>query len=339
MMTTPKRRAGGLRQAAAAIAVAIALAVAGLSASEGPVSPHQPPTATPVFLPLPGKAVGVVVSDAQAVLRREGRYGPEDVACFARGEASYRWFYVPARGGAGGEALVLGVGESGGKTRSFNNLVMATTQTLRPWSVTTPYALVEVVVNGGLGSPPEEGFAATDLKVLDGSSRYPIKVAEVIRDLRTRYRAEHDARKGLTEAMEEARKRALKDRKPTGPREQADTMYVTWLPDREVLRVEFRTEVRDGAYHYGRGVERAGADNPRSDVPPPEKSSPRDPGIRHGTSFGIVTGMVYEVSRDGTIGPGRPLPPRPFAQEIPPPGSAPRDPPPLPVPPAAPRGT
>ena len=32
-----------------------------------------------------------MVSNAQQVLRREGRYGPPDAVCFARGDASYRW--------------------------------------------------------------------------------------------------------------------------------------------------------------------------------------------------------------------------------------------------------
>ena len=58
-----------------------------------------------------------------------------------------------------------------------------------------------------------------------------------------------------------------------------DAASEPWLPERAVLRVEVRTEIRNGEYRYGRGVERIGEDNPRSEVPPPEKQSPRDPGF------------------------------------------------------------
>ena len=201
---------------------------------------------------------------------------------------------------------------------------MATTHTLQPWGVNAPYALAEVQVNGGHGSPAEESFVATNLKMLDGSPQYPIKVAEAIRELRKRYEADLRKRQGFADEMDKVRKQALKDRRPTGPLEQTDVFSITWLPDREVLRIEFRTELRNGDYRYARGVEPLGQDNPRSDVPPPEKQSPRDPGIRHGTSYGLETGMIYEVSKDGKIGPGQPLAPRPFVQELPPPGSVPR---------------
>src|SRR5438093_322739 len=44
--------------------------------------------------PLAGKVVGVLVSDPQPVLSTEGRSGPKDQLCFARGGCSYRWVYV-----------------------------------------------------------------------------------------------------------------------------------------------------------------------------------------------------------------------------------------------------
>jgi len=311
----------GLGSAAAAW-VAVGLIALNLSASERLMSPRDDAPTAPKFIPLPGKAIGVVVTDAQEVLRREGRFGPPDAACFASGEASYRWFYVPARG-VQGEPMTFGLGESGGESRVFDNLVLATPRTLKPLSMTAPYALVEVEVNGGRGSPAEESFAATKFRVLDGSGGYKINVADAIRTLRKRYEDDRGARKGLDAEFEKVGKQALKGRKPTGPRERIDLLYVTWLPDREVLRVEFWTELRDGDYRTDRGVERIGQDNPRSDVPPPEKESPRDAGIRHGTSFGIVTGMLYEVSKDGVIGPGRPLTTLPFVRELPPPGGAP----------------
>jgi hypothetical protein len=318
MMTTPRRSFLSLGLAACLWTTV----AAGLSASEALMSPLDDPPSPPHYLPLPGKAVGLVVFDARGVLEREGRYGPADAACFARGEASYRWFYVPARGGVQGELQSFGVGEPGGKVQEFDNMVMATPRSLKPWGVVGPFALVELEVNKGQGSRAEEQFAATSLRVLDGSAQYPIRVAEAIAAVRNRHEAALRARKGLEEEMDKARRQALNDGRPTGPREQTTWVYATWLPSREVVRVELRTEIRDGAYSYARGIEPIGPDNPRSDVAPPEKESPRHPGIRHGTSYGIVLGAVYEISKDGNVGPAQPRTMRSFLQKLPPPGSA-----------------
>jgi hypothetical protein len=222
-----------------------------------------------------------------------------------------------------GESQSFGVGETSSRVQNYDNVVMATPRTLKPWGIAGPYALVELDVNKGQGSPAEEQFAATAIKVLDGSARYPIHVAEAIAGVRKRYEAGLRARKGLESEMNAARREALKDGRPTGPREQTTWVYVTWMPDREVVRVELRTEIRDGAYSYSTGVEPIGPDNPRSDVPPPEKETPRHPGIRHGTSYGIVLGAVYEISKDGKVSPAQPRRVRAFVQKIPPPGSAP----------------
>jgi hypothetical protein len=317
-MTAKKRLTRVLGPAVAAwVAVAFGVVSPGQSTPERPMSNPAVSRSTPRFLPLPGKAVGVLVGDAQALLAQEGRFGPADAVCFSRGGGSYRWMYVLAKGGTGGESLMFG-----GQT--FDHLVLANPQTLRPWGVTAPYSLVEVVVNGGRGSgEPEDSFAATDLKVLDGSQTYPLKVAEVIRDLRRRYAASLRQQKGIAAELNKIQKSALGNRKPTGPREQTDTIYVTWLTEAERLRVEFRTQIRDGAYQYGRGIEPTRDDSPRADGPPPPEESPRDPGQRYGTSIGIITGMVYEVSKAGQLELSQPISLRPFVEELPPPGMAP----------------
>ena len=327
-MTTPKRGARGLRAAVAAwLAVAIGLAAADLSASEGPMSPPADASTAPRYLPMPGKAVGVLVSDVQDVLRHEGRYGPPDAVCFARGEASYRWFYVPARGGAQGESMTIPVGEAGEKVQVFDNLVMATPKALKPWGVNAPYALVEVEVNGGRGSPAEESFAATDLKVLDGSAQYRIKVADAIKKVRDlyngRFAKDSDGRKKLDEEMARVQKEALKDRKPTGSPKQTDRTYVTWLPDREVLRVEFRTELRDGLYQSGRGVERIRRTTLARKSRRPRRSrrvTPASSTVRRSASSSAWSTRYPRTAR---FGEGRPLTAHPFIKDLPPPGSAP----------------
>ena len=89
-------------------------------------------------------------------------------------------------------------------------------------------------------------------------------------------------RKGLEEEMDKARRQALKDGRPTGPREQTTWVYATWLPDREVVRVEFRTQLREARIPTPRASSRSGRTTPARHPPAREGIAPppRDP-ARH----------------------------------------------------------
>ena len=150
------------------------------------------------------------------------------------------------------------------------------------------YVLVEIEINDNLGAPKcdeNQGFVATKMRQLDGTKEFPLKVAEVVVDLRKRYKKHlADQEKTIAAVLARAGKDALKDAKPTGPKQQEETMYVTWLPDKDCLVVRFRTTITDGAYtiagtniHHETG--RVGS--------------------RVGTSFGIEFGRGYEVSKTG----------------------------------------
>jgi hypothetical protein len=246
---------------------------------------------------LPGKTVGVLVSDAQGVMALSGRGGPADALCFSHNGGAYGWVYVAVKDKPLIGALELPVGQKGDKKQRFDNLSMANPATVKKWGVAEPYALVEVEVNGGLGCPAGESFVATSIKVLDGSAEYPLQVAKAIEDLRNRYRSYlKEQQKSIEAAMSQAAKNALKERAPTGPRETSEVLYVTWLPETKQLRVHFRTMITDGAYSYGRGIE------PLADgaIPGPARP-PRDRGVRFGTMFGVELGMAYEVSRTGAV--------------------------------------
>jgi hypothetical protein len=252
------------------------------------------------YRPLPGKAVGVLVGGAQALLADEGRRGPADTFCFAAGADSYRWVYVPVEQKPRIGGLRVAVGEKGDKAQRFDSLSLADPQTVKRWGITEPYALVEVEVNGGLGSPAAGSFVATRLRPLDGTADYPFRVAEVIARLRQGYQLwlrEQDS--AIDEAMAEARRNALTDRKPTGPRERDELLFVTWLPQTQRLRVLVRTRVHESVYR------------PPVRTPPPTEEGPRTPrkaNDRVGTAFGVELGMAYEVSRTGRVEQSEPLP-------------------------------
>jgi hypothetical protein len=152
----------------------------------------------------------------------------------------------------------------------------------------------------------------------------------------------------LDDAMMEAQKKAIKDRKPTGPRETNELVYMTWLPESKKLRFNFRTTLTDGEYKWAGGgpfdrdpiplpppplpikpgqpvppaVPPGLAAPPRAAFPPPPR--PFRPRVRYGTSFGIEYGMSYEVTTAGKVDRILTLPAQSFVKELPiPPGIGP----------------
>jgi hypothetical protein len=268
------------------------------------------------YQPLPGKVVGVLVSDVAKVMSLDGRGGPPDAMGFSRDSQSYRWIYVPVADKPLITGLTVPIGEKGEKNVTYAKLSMANAQTVKQWDVNVPYALVEVEVNDNQGSPAIEGFVATKMKVLDGSDDYPIKVAEVIDTLKKKYKTWQDEQqKTLDAAMNDAATKALKDEKATGPRVTDEVMHVTWLPKEQRLRVAFRTTITDGAYKFSEGgvgpvPPKGGAFPP----PPPPRMK-----VRYGTEFGVEYGRAYEVSKKGDVVKTQTLTPESFQKDLPPP--------------------
>jgi hypothetical protein len=300
------------RLAALALLAAGAAGLAAPAPTETDVTVKDRATFLPLrkYQPLPGKVVGVLVSDVGGVMGHDGRGGPPDALGFSRDAQSYRWVYVPVKDNPTITDLDVRVGEKGEKTVVYPSLSIASAQAVKPWGVTRPYALVEVEVNDGRGAPAEEGFVATRMKVLDGSREYPLDMTAVLGKLRKAYKGYLEEKKDVLDgALAEARKKALKDRKPTGPRETTELVYLTWLAEQRRLRVAFRTMVTDGAYTFG----------PANDRGRPLPDSPRRQAVRFGTAFGIEFGRAYEVSKDGKVVRTLTLPPESFQQELRPP--------------------
>ncbi len=197
------------------------------------------------YAALPGKAVGILL-DGKHVTALDHWSGPADLLVFSVGGHSYRKTYVPTAENPQITNFSVPVGTEG-KRETYPALAIASPRSVIPWGVTARYSLVEVEVNGGMGSPAQDCFVATNFKVLDGTKAYPLKVADAIADVQKRY-AERAAAKDIEKAMADAAKQALGDKSPTGPREKSDLMYVTWLPESATLQVRFRTKLSDGVY-------------------------------------------------------------------------------------------
>jgi hypothetical protein len=281
-----------IRAAATALLAGVAWAAVGISPGL-----TDPPADKPIkdragFIPhrkhepLKGTAVGILLYDAQPVLHSEGRSGPADQLCFSTGGNSYRWVYVPATEKARITNLRVPVGDKeNAQFVVFPALDMASPRNVAPWGITSHYTLVEVEVNNGSGSPKNDSFVATKMKVLEGTKEYPLRTADIIKQLKGRYDAlVKEQGNALKSAMAEAKKRAIKDGQATGPRQQFEFMYVTWMPQTKRLRVHFQTKISDGQYKYfeeGHGRMRRPA--------------------MSGISFGVECGMTYEADKEGKV--------------------------------------
>ena len=165
---------------------------------------------------------------------------------------------------------------------------------------------------------------------LDGTRDYPLDVAKVIAEARKRHAAwKGKQQQALDTALTEAQTKAIKDRKPTGPRQTAELFYVTWLPQTQRLSVRFRNTVTHGAYKYGGGGFRGRPvplPLPPKTAPPRPKAAvafppppPGFPPIRYGTSFGIEYGMAFDFDKNGKLVRTLTLPAQAFQKELPPP--------------------
>jgi hypothetical protein len=265
-----------------------------------PTTPGDKTVTAPKFEPIPGKAIGVLVTDVMHMAVREGRTGPAGAVGFVRADGSFRWLYLPAPGDPDADDLTFALGADGKEHKLFPKVRLATREMVKPLGLTGPFHLVEVEVNGGAGSASEEGFVATSLKRLDGTKDYPIKLTEVMRDLKERTQKQATEKKAdIARAMEAARDKVAKGRKPTGPEETSEEVATTWLPDRNRLRIEIRRQVTNGFYVVGQGVE-----------------GPANKVTRAGTQFGAAGGARFEVGPSGRVEAETPLPYEAFTREL-----------------------
>jgi hypothetical protein len=306
---------------------------------------------------VPGKVIGILLSDGQPVLSTEGRSGPADQLVFSTGGNSYRWVYVPTQDNPMIRNLQVPVGDKGEKA-VYSALNLASPRSVLPWAVTQPYALVEIEVNSGRGSPAGDSFVATEIKVIENSKDLPLKVADVVRQVKARYEEYLSKQKdAIDKALKDAGEKALAGKTVTGPRERKDLMYLTWLADSNTMRVHFRTTISDGAY---KTVTVVSPKLPLRDPPPlpPIKGRPKvvppvdgavafiDPddafvlriapqniSYKIGTTFGIEFGQAYVVNAKGEVTGTETLAIETFTQQLTaPPGVGLGGPRPLPLP-------
>lgn len=265
------------------------------------------------YKPLPGKSVGVLALFKPGSTGASGRV--VGAYHFSSDGGSCRVMLLPTENKGQGWNVPVG---ARGEIMRFENVEVAAPQLVVLHGIKDEYALVEVEVNGGLGSPANPVFVATKTRKLDGTKKFPIKVAEVVRTLESRYR-DHVNENGrvIDIGMSKSAARYVGKRKENGFRRRQDLMYVTWLPESERLEVRFLTRISDSAelypgYNSSRRPTYATAMRGR---PLPAATAMAGYQPASGPQFGIEFGVVYVVSKEGKLERTLPLAVEPFFQQ------------------------
>src|SRR5438309_117463 len=87
------------------------------------------------YQPLPGSAIGVLVSDVGPFMASEGRSSRADALGFSAGGYSYRWVYVPDNTSPAIRNLTIKLGKKGERSKAYPALSMATPGAVRAWGI------------------------------------------------------------------------------------------------------------------------------------------------------------------------------------------------------------
>jgi hypothetical protein len=255
------------------------------------------------FEPLPGKVVGVLASNSQTLLANEGRKGPANAVTFGTGTGSQRWIYLPDQKKPMIAAMLFPVGPDGKKMQRFNRLNFANAENLKAFGITERFALAEVEVNGGQGSPASQTFVATSIKAVEGTKQYPLKVAEVIDRLQSRF---DEWNSGNPYTLETALARQRKElgwlKGKETKRNEEKIFYVSWIPSRKVLQVQMLNRLQE--HEPVAALTRPAIAYQGNDGTPPKTKAER--------TVGAEEGLGFEVSRFGKIERMDPIPLKEF---------------------------
>jgi hypothetical protein len=258
------------------------------------------PSSVPHFDALPGTAIGVIAFNTDQLASKEGRSGPSGAVTFVRGTGSFRWMYLPVKNDADAENLQFGIGERPATKKMFTNVRLATRDMVARLGLKEPFNLVEVQVNGGAGSSPEESFVATAIRRIDTTKEYPLAPDKVLREvleIGNRRLAEQEP--AIKKAFNKARTSINNASGVSGSDEKNKDVFVTWLPKKERLEINLIIRVSNGFYATSQGVD-----------------GPRFQSQRSGTQFGATFSVSFQVDRNGAIAAEIPMGIKPFIREI-----------------------
>jgi hypothetical protein len=229
-------------------------------------------------------------------------------ALFSR-DGARRFLYLFAEQSGQARKQYFYVGQEG-RPEPFANVLPATASVLRQRGVWQRFALLEVEVNGGKGSPPlplGENFIASKIRVLDKTSEYPFDSSAAIDEAVERCRSKFSTLR-TTPAFDSALRLVFRDDKNASKKENL-LINATWLSEAERIRIKCHFRLVNDELKFGRGV-----------LPKEDLTEPPEQGIPFGRQVGIRITLTFEVDKTGQIEFTGETAPHPFNIEIPPPG-------------------
>lgn len=175
------------------------------------------------------------------------------------------------------------------------------------FGITKPYSLVEMNISP-MSNTDKNMIHVKDIRVLDKTPEFPVDVAKTIAAFQQDFEQYRQANIYKADSEIAALKmQVIPDSKLTGPREQQDYSYITWLAQEQVLQVKMVTHVTNGEYGYGWGM----------------KTPPGSLAARYGTIIIADLEVDYEVLKSGKISKRILIPIHGYYYKIPPPPSPP----------------
>jgi hypothetical protein len=244
------------------------------------------------FDALPGQTRGLLVSGVGAALRAEGRSIPDDAVLFGRDHDSYRTIYVPLPDST--ETVTLPVPSEERDSQRivrerFQGYALARLALLRPVYENDGFAIVDVEVNGGRGSPAGvDRFAATKIRRVDGSpDGYLFSAAAAMRRAK-----EICASHGLMKDVQNLASDLLSTTSGQAPSSKPSTptlhMHATWNSQAEQIEAKCIVQATRAEHEAGEGTKSTQGNSTGS-------------GRAWGFEATVSTGLLLTISRAGEV--------------------------------------
>ncbi len=253
-----------------------------------PMHPHQP-IGSPHFSALPGKVIGILVSNTDAQLSAERRHVPPGSVLFSRDDDSVRVIFLHSPNDPEADDLLFLVGGLK-EEKKFVKVRMASQESMKAAGLPNDFALVEVEVNGGAGvASGIDRFVMTSLRKLDGVTPYSINVSKSVANAvkkATKRLAENENTQAVNNAIQLAGKDIKAQDSTISNREENVETRVKWQSELNILQVIVTTRIFEGVYGKGKGTINNKYDSPS---------------MRTGVQYGVVVTSNYEFNQQGEM--------------------------------------
>jgi hypothetical protein len=195
--------------------------------------------------------------------------------------------------------VIVPVDPRGSETRTFDRMCLldARLASSVDKQLIRPYTLVELEVNAGLGCPATDTIVATKHRVLNGV----LDATRAVEESRKQFLAkvgEVEAKGEVARAFGEWAAKLPAAERPGEPTKGHEQVVVTWLPERKVLRAQWRLDYRapGGRSEANIGIQAN-----------PPRGSRQSAGRRPSEEYCVALTMAFEFAEGNVLTRAEPL--------------------------------